>query len=78
MLLEAGRPAEALVEYEAALREAPGPFNSLSGAARAAELSKDHGRARELYGKLIGQTVQGSPRPELGEARRAVGEQRAS
>lgn len=78
MLLEAGRPAEALAEYQASLRETPGRFNSLSGAARAAELSKDSGRARELYGKLIEQSVQGSPRPELAEARKVVGKQGAS
>ncbi len=70
MLLEAGRPAEALVEYQAALREAPGRFNSLYGGARAAELAKKPDRARELYGQLVGQCVEGSPRPELAEARR--------
>ena len=41
MLLEIGRPAEALAAYEASLREAPNRFNSLYGAARAAELSQD-------------------------------------
>jgi tetratricopeptide (TPR) repeat protein len=70
MLLDSGRPAEALVEYEASLREAPGRFNSLYGAARAAELAKKPERARELYGKLVGQCVSGSSRPELTEARR--------
>ena len=70
MLLETGRPAEALVEYEAALREAPGRFNSLYGGARAAELAKKPERARELYARLVGQCVAGSPRSELAEARR--------
>ena len=36
LLAELGRPAEALVEYEASLRTAPARFNSLDGAARAA------------------------------------------
>jgi tetratricopeptide (TPR) repeat protein len=72
MLLEMGRPAEALVEYDAALREAPNRFNSLYGAARAAELAKKPERARELYAKLVGQCVPDSSRPELAQARRAL------
>jgi len=78
MLMESGKPAEALVEYEASLREAPGRFNSLAGGARAAELSKNPSKARALYAKLIQQCVPGSPRPELAEARRIVGPQKTS
>jgi tetratricopeptide (TPR) repeat protein len=78
MLMESGKPAEALAEYEASLREAPGRFNSLAGGARAADLSKNPARARELYAKLIEQCVQGSPRPELAEARRVMGPQKTS
>jgi hypothetical protein len=37
VLLEMGRPIEALAEYETALRNAPNRFNSLAGAAKAAE-----------------------------------------
>ncbi len=70
MLLASGRPAEALVEFEASLREAPGRFNSLYGGARAAELAKKPDRARELYGRLVGQCVAASTRSELAEARR--------
>lgn len=76
MLLESGRAADALVEYEASLREAPGRFNSLYGGARAAELAKKPDRARELYGKLVGQCVAGSSRSELAEARRFLANQR--
>ena len=72
LLLATGRPAQALVEYEASLREAPGRFNSLYGAARAAELSQRPERAKELYGELLKQAVAGSPRPELARARRAL------
>jgi hypothetical protein len=72
MLLEAGRPGDALIEYEASLREAPGRFNSLYGAARAAERSKNPRRSRELYEALLAQCVAGSPRPELDDARRAL------
>jgi tetratricopeptide (TPR) repeat protein len=70
MLMELGRTAEAMAEYEASLREAPNRFNSLHGAARAAELAKKPDRAREYYAKLLQQCVEGSPRPELTEARR--------
>ncbi|HEY6221820.1 MAG TPA: tetratricopeptide repeat protein, partial [Candidatus Eisenbacteria bacterium] len=72
MLLESGRPAEALPEYEASLRQAPNRFNTLYGAARAAEMAKKPDRAREYYAKLLQQCVEGSPRPELAEARRFV------
>ena len=41
LLLAEGRPADALREYEASLREAPARFNSLVGAARAAEQAKE-------------------------------------
>lgn len=70
MLMELGRAEEAMAEYEASLREAPNRFNSLYGAARAAELAKKPDRARNYYSKLLQQSVEGSPRPELAEARR--------
>ena len=70
MLMELGRAPESLAEYEASLKEAPNRFNSLYSAARAAELAKKPDRAREYYAKLLQQCVEGSPRPELAEARR--------
>ncbi len=76
VLLEVDRAAEALVEYEAALGEAPNRFNSLAGAARAAERAGRAKRAAELYGRLIETTVVGAPRPEVGEARRFVAAKR--
>jgi hypothetical protein len=72
MLLEANRPSEALAEYEASLRAAPGRFNGLVGAARAAARANEPDRARDLYEKLAAQCVPGSPRPELAEARRLL------
>jgi len=72
MLLEAGRPGDALVEYEISLKEAPGRFNSLYGGAKAAALAKETRRSRELYAALLAQCVKGSARPELAEAHRAV------
>ncbi len=78
MLLEMGRPGDALAEYEASLREAPKRFNSLYGAARAAAAAGKPGRARELYGELLAQCVAGSPRPELARAKAYVSERTAA
>jgi hypothetical protein len=48
MLQQLGRPAEALVEFKAVLRESPNRLNALRGAARAAKLA---GRADEARGE---------------------------
>lgn len=72
MLLEMGQPAKALAAYETSLREAPNRFNSLFGAARAAERSHKADRARELYATLLAQCTADSPRPELAQARKFV------
>ena len=53
LLLDLGRPAEALAEFEASLKVAPGRFNSVFGAARAAELSGDQAKARTFYASLV-------------------------
>jgi tetratricopeptide (TPR) repeat protein len=70
MLLEAGRPVDALAEYEASLRGAPGRFNGLRGAGRSAAMAKRPDRATEHYEKLVAQCVPGASRPELAEAKR--------
>ena len=72
MLLELGRPAEALTAYEDSLRAAPGRFNSLYGAGRAAEAAGQEDVAARMYGTLIAQCVAGSPRVELAAARKFV------
>ena len=46
MLLEMGRPAEALAEYEASLREAPARSTASAGAARAAEPARARAAGR--------------------------------
>jgi tetratricopeptide (TPR) repeat protein len=70
LLLEMGRPAEALAEYEASLRSAPNRLNGLYGAARAAELSGDKGKARDLYGRLVANCGAGATaRKEIRQAR---------
>lgn len=70
LLLETGAPREALDAYEAALRIAPHRFNSVAGAARAAERSGDALKARAYYMDLarLGEHAE-TPRPELAQAR---------
>ena len=53
MLLEAKQPAPALEAFETTLRVAPGRFNALSGAARAAESAGDREKAKSYYAKLL-------------------------
>ncbi|MFN7945340.1 MAG: hypothetical protein U0Z53_08315 [Blastocatellia bacterium] len=53
LLLELKQPAQALKEFETALQFAPGRFNSLYGAARAAELSGQMKKAHAHYASLV-------------------------
>jgi len=53
MLLEMNRPEEALAEYEASLKNDPGRFDSLYGAARAAEAAHKNEKARDYYSQLV-------------------------
>jgi len=70
MLLELNQPAQAVVEFEATLRDAPNRFNALAGAARAAALSGDRKKANEYYAKLLAQCEHADgDRPELRSAK---------
>jgi hypothetical protein len=74
MLLEADRPAEALVEFEAAMKKEPNRFRGLYGGARAAEAAGDREKAAALYQQLL--EVASEPdadRAELQHARTFVG-----
>lgn len=53
LLFELGKPREALAAYEASLAEAPKRFNTLAGAARAAEQAGEEARARSLSEELL-------------------------
>lgn len=53
MLIELGRPAEAVDAYEANLKNSPNRFNSLYGAGFAAERAGDPGKARSYYSRLV-------------------------
>jgi tetratricopeptide (TPR) repeat protein len=69
MLLEAERPAEALVEFEATIKKEPNRFRGLYGGARAAEAAGQRARAIALYRLLL--QVASEPdtnRPELQHA----------
>ncbi len=73
MLLEVKRPADALIEFEATLKDAPNRFWSLYSAGRAAELAGDVDGARKYYSKLLEVArVAETDRPELHEARHFV------
>jgi len=69
MLLELKRPAEALNEYKAALKNSPNRFDGLLGAARAAQASGDSSAAQTFYAQLASVCPAGADRPELAEAK---------
>ncbi|HVR42017.1 MAG TPA: hypothetical protein VMS56_01125 [Thermoanaerobaculia bacterium] len=57
LLLELGRPSDALAEYERSLADNPNRLNGLTGAARAAQLAGARAKALDYYarvGKLLG------------------------
>jgi tetratricopeptide (TPR) repeat protein len=70
LLLESGANDEALAAYEQTLKVAPHRFNSVAGAARAAQLTGDPIKARAYYLDLIRISEHAeAPRPELAQAR---------
>ncbi|HYM76164.1 MAG TPA: hypothetical protein VE377_09325 [Candidatus Dormibacteraeota bacterium] len=70
LLLEAKRPQQALVEYQADLKLHPNRFNGLYGAAQAAEASGKQSDANEYYALLLKNCEGGtSTRPELSRAK---------
>ncbi|UUR06734.1 hypothetical protein [Sphingomonas glaciei] len=73
LLLDLGRPAEALLEFEASLKRTPLRLNGLSGAARAASLAGNQPKARDYYARLVQLTRSGdADRSEIREARAAA------
>jgi hypothetical protein len=71
MLLEMGRPGEALLEYEKSMRADPNRFNALHGGARAAGLSKEREKPTAYFARLLANCSGGahSDRPELAHAK---------
>ena len=73
LLMEQGRPADALASYRRSLAAYPRRFNSLLGAARAAQAAGDGAAARRFYGELLETASSGSRRTALSEARESLG-----
>lgn len=74
LLLELGKPGEALRAYQAALARAPERARSLFGAARAAELAGDASGARQWYQRYLDVVAKGDgSRSEVAVAVKAVG-----
>jgi tetratricopeptide (TPR) repeat protein len=70
LLLALGRPAEALSEYEASLKRAPGRLAGLYGAGRAAKLAGNSKVAERYFAELAETTQQGDgSRSEIKDAR---------
>ena len=73
LLLEAGRPAEALRQFERSLEVVPGRFRSLAGAARAAAEAGNRRAAASYYRRLLALAADAdSDRPALAVARKSV------
>jgi hypothetical protein len=69
LLMELHRPADALDAYKTALKESPKRFDSLDGAALAAEAAGKAAEARQFYAQLVAVCGPGADRPELEDAR---------
>jgi len=71
MLLEHGKPQEALAAFEATKAKEPNRFRGYAGAAAAAEKLGDKAKAKANYDKLIA-LAGASARPEIAAARQYV------
>ncbi|MDB5575812.1 MAG: hypothetical protein JWR80_988 [Bradyrhizobium sp.] len=70
MLLESGKPGEALAAFEATLKKEPNRLGAYAGAAKAAEKAGETVKAQEYYKKVL--TIAGDAdksRAEVGDAR---------
>jgi hypothetical protein len=73
MLLDAGRPADALVEFETVMRKEPGRFRAIAGAMRSAALAKQDAKARNYASALVALAKDSDgQRPALTEAKAIV------
>jgi len=70
LLIELGKPGEALKEFETSINKEPNRFHGLSGAGQAAELSGDREKARAYYAKLVAVCEKAdTDRPEIVKAK---------
>ncbi|MCU1255771.1 MAG: hypothetical protein JWM83_2070 [Candidatus Angelobacter sp.] len=65
LLMELHQPAQALGEYESVLKISPNRFNDLYGAAAAAQMAGDSGKAKSYYSKLRDNCPPAADREEL-------------
>ena len=73
MLLEANRPKDALVAFEAVAKKEPNRFLALYGAGKAAEATKQSTKAKGYYRQIVEICKDaGTERPELEYARKAA------
>ena len=74
MLLDAGRPAEALAAFEATMKKEPNRFRGAYGAARAAEAAGDRAQGDSATTRSCSRSPReaDSERPELVAARAFV------
>jgi Tfp pilus assembly protein PilF len=71
MLLEAGRPKEALDEFTKTLAHEPNRYRTVAGAAHAAEAAGDLAAAAKYYGQLLEICARAdTERPELAAAKK--------
>jgi hypothetical protein len=74
MLLEANRPKEALIAFEATMKKEPNRFRSTYGGARAAELAGDKAKAMTYYRQLLEIAKEAdTERAEIAAAKKFVG-----
>jgi tetratricopeptide (TPR) repeat protein len=71
MLLESGKPSEALAAFEATLQKEPNRLGAYVGAAEAAQKAGDNAKAKEYYKKVV--TIAG----DADKSRTAVADARA-
>lgn len=69
LFMELHHPTDALEAYKTALKQSPKRFDSLDGAALAAEAAGKSSEARQFFAQLVAACGPGADRPELEDAR---------
>jgi uncharacterized membrane-anchored protein len=73
LLLEDGKPTEALRTYEVSMKETPNRYRGLYGAAMAAHAAGDDSAARKYYDALVALSKNADgQRPELARAKQVI------
>ena len=73
-VLNFGKPADALREYEAVIGKEPNRYRAFAGAAQAAQRAGDAKKAADYSARLVELTKDAdTPRPEIAQAKRVIG-----